>query len=358
VSDSDSSIDDAVQGTCSARAALAGNPSDGYGGAVVSIPVSSVRATVDARPCDRFEIDHSPTPDDTFTDLDELCDRVDRFGFGDARQLVVATLRGLRRHLDAHVDPVRLTVRTTIPRSVGLAGSSAIVIATIRALVARHPDATWSRRLRDDPALLAAVALDAEVGELGITAGLQDRVVQAYDAPVLMDFSTLTPVTPLTHPDASATVPAPRTDGVLMRGTYDELPWQTGILFVATAESSAAPSGVTHRSLRDDYDADVGGIRRVMEEIACQARTAATAIRRGDIEALGSAMDTTLDLRQSMMVLDPRHLAMAEIARSHGGHANWSGSGGAITVLAPNEAVAALTRAALVDELGCSIVDV
>lgn len=331
----------AVVGRCTARAALAGNPSDGYGGAVVSVPVSSVLATVESVRCDRFEIDHSPTRDDTFTDLDEVCERVDRYGYGDARQLVLATMRSLRRHVDARIDPVRISVHSTIPRSVGLAGSSAIVIATIRALAKQHEDEAWAQALHDDPALAAAIALDAEVGELGINAGLQDRVVQAFDTPIFMDFASTEPLS----------------DTGLVRGSYRPLPQPAGIIFVATVEATAAPSGATHRSLRADFDDDVGGVRRLMGEIASQAGAAATAMQRGDIDALGAAMDSTLDLRQSMMVLDPRHLAMAEIARSRGGHANWSGSGGAVTVLTPNETVASITQSALIDELGCSIIE-
>lgn len=301
-----------------------------------------MEATVEVTPCDRFEINHSPTVDDTFNDLDGLCDRVDRYGYGDARQLVMATLRSLRRHVDAQISPMRLSVRSTIPRSVGLAGSSAIVIATIRAIVAQHADATWAHRLDDDPSLLASVALDAEERELDITAGLQDRVVQSYGTPVFMDFSRLEQIT----------------GTELQRGSYEALPWPGGIVFVAAVEAAASPSDATHRSLRDDFDSGVGGTRRLMGEIATQAQAAAAALQRGDIAALGAAMDSTLDLRQSMMVLDPRHLAMAEVARSRGGHANWSGSGGAVTVLAPNEAVASITRSALLDELGCSIIDV
>lgn len=339
---SDSLDDVTAVGRCSARAAIAGNPSDGYGGAVVSLPVSSVEAVVEVAPCDRFEINHSPTLDDTFNDFDDLCERVDRYGYGDARQLVLAALRSLRRHSGAQLSPMRLNVRSTIPRSVGLAGSSAIVIATIRAVVAQHPDSVWALRVDADPSLLAAIALDAETGELDITAGLQDRVVQSFGTTMLMNFSQLESI-----PDSG-----------LKQGAYEALPRPSGIVFVAADDAAASPSGDTHRSLRDDFDSGVGDTQRLMVEIAAQAHAAATALRRGDIAALGSAMDTTLDLRQSMMVLDPRHLAMAEIARSRGGHANWSGSGGAITVLAPNEAVASITRSALRDELGCSIVDI
>ena len=35
-----------VVATCTARAALAGNPSDGYGGAVLAVPVPDLFATV------------------------------------------------------------------------------------------------------------------------------------------------------------------------------------------------------------------------------------------------------------------------------------------------------------------------
>ncbi len=42
--------------TCPARAALAGNPSDGYGGAVVAVPVPDLAAFASTEPADRFSI--------------------------------------------------------------------------------------------------------------------------------------------------------------------------------------------------------------------------------------------------------------------------------------------------------------
>ena len=326
--------------TCSARAALAGNPSDGFGGAVVSIPVRAVSAEVVAERSDRFEVQPSPTPDDTFATLDDLVAHVDAVGYGDARQLILATLRSLRRHLGADIEPVRISAGSTIPRSVGLGGSSAIVTATIRAVASLQGDAAWARRL-DDAALLAAVALAAESDELGIAAGLQDRVVQAMGSPVFMDF----------------TDPSEIVDG-LIAGHYEPLPEPPGVIFVASLPTTAEPSGVTHGSLRNDFDADRGDTRRLMTDISDQGRAAAAAIRRGDVDALGAAMDATLDGRRALMVLDPRHVAMADVARSCGCHANWSGSGGSVTVLAPNDAVAEMTRRTLIADLGCSLIPV
>ena len=328
-------------GTCSARAAIAGNPSDGYGGAVVAIPLTAVSAVVEVERADRFEIQHAPSADDTFATFDELVEQVDTVGYGDARQLVLATLRSLHRHLGADIPPVRISTSTTIPRSVGLAGSSAIVIATMRALITTFPSAEWATTLRHDHPLQAAVALDAETRELGIAAGLQDRVVQCFGEAMLMDFSQTTSLAP-----------------GLTAGAYRPLPRVPGVVFVATRPATAEPSGVAHGSLRDDFEAGRGDVRRTMIEIADHAHAAARAIERQDVAALGAAMDATLDARQSMMVLDPRHLAMADAVRSRGGHANWSGSGGSITVAAPNAAVADDARNALVDELGCTVIEV
>ena len=60
--------------------------------------------------------------------------------------------------------------RTSIPRGVGLGGSSAIVIAVLRALCALHGTEL-------DPARMAELALAIETEDLAIAAGPQDRVV-------------------------------------------------------------------------------------------------------------------------------------------------------------------------------------
>lgn len=320
-------------GTCSARAALAGNPSDGYRGAVVSVPVNSVSAVVTATSADRFEIVHSPTADDTFATLDRLVDHIDRFGTDDARQLVLATIRALARHHDVDIDPLRIDVHSDIPRSVGLAGSSAIVIATLRALIAASSGAPWAVSLADDHDALARLALSVETVELGIGAGLQDRLVQAHGAPLLMDFA-----------DGAAQ---------LSRRLL-EVP---GHLVVAFHAQAGEPSGVVHADLRDRYDADEDGVRANLAEIAEQAHLAAQAIAAGDASGLGRAMDRTLDRRAVLLALDPKLLAAAHAVRAAGGHANWTGSGGALIVLAHDAAMDRAIRRMLVDDHRCGLLD-
>ena len=323
-------------GTCWARAALAGNPSDGYGGAVVAVPVTSVAATVTATPAERFELVPSPTGDDTFDDLGALVDHVDRVGYDGARRLVLATIRALVR-CGAEPAPARVEVRTTIPRSVGLAGSSAIVVALIRALGAASPS-DGSRGTVEvggvtlDPDRVAEVALAVEVDELGVAAGLQDRLVQSHGVALAMDFDP----------------------GAARRSRPLDLP-AGAELVVAVRPAAAEPSGAVHGDLRRRWASGDAGVRDVMARLADAGRRAADAIDAGDVAALGAAMDDTLDRRAELVELDADLLAAAHDVRQLGAHANWSGSGGALTVLVPTGVDSAAVGRRLATVHGCGL---
>jgi glucuronokinase len=327
---------DAIIERCPARAALAGNPSDGYGGAVVSIPVPCRSATVTITPAGAFEICHSPTPDDTFDSWDAVDRHVDRFGFTASRELVLASLRRFARHTSTTPPVCAITVDSTIPRSVGLAGSSAIVIATLRALF---------RLAALDPVgpdELASLALAVEVDELGYAAGLQDRVVQVYDQPVLMRFGP--------HDE--------RLVNGLLAGTYHPLSRPLpGTVFVAYRADEAEPSQAVHGDLRHRFERGEAAVLAGMADLAAVATDAADAITAGDADRLGRACDATFDIRRSMMDLRLGHVAMVDAARRAGAHANFAGSGGAVIVLAPDGTVADRARDAL-HRIGCEILPI
>ena len=315
--------------SCPARAAIAGNPSDGHGGAVVSTVVPAVAATVQVRRSDRWEIAGT---DLVYASIEELSERVAAEGCGDVQPLVPATLAVLGRRLGAQISPHHLEVHSTIPRSVGLAGSSAIVIATIRAMTSAHSDDQWARSLVAAPALLASLALAAEREILGIAAGLQDRVVQTLGGTVAMEFG---------H-DSMRTL-----DGFEV-GAYRSLGALPGGLFVAYRDGVGSDSGQVHAAV----DPDDPAVRDAMRRAADAARRAGDAIEAGDVMALGAAMDETFDQRASVMSLDPAHVEMIDVARAHGASANYTGSGGAVIVLATDDRA----RTTL-DSLGCSILD-
>ena len=319
---------------CPARAALAGNPSDGHGGAVVATVVGSVAATVTAHPARRFEVAGT---DLTYESLDELARRVADEGCGDVQPLVPATLAVLHQRFGSRLAPVSVTVSTTIPRSVGLAGSSAIVIATLRALIAQDPTAEWAQRLGGDAAFLASVALEVERDVLGIAAGLQDRVVQAYGGTVAMDFGPA----------------ARRTIHGLAAGSYRRLGAIPGTAFVACRPESAGDSGEVHRRI----DPSEPAFAEAMAAAARAAHQATAAIEDLDGGSLGRAMTATFEARAAVMDLDPAHVEMIDVARSVGAAANYTGSGGAVIVHAVDPTIARLARHALAGELDCVLLE-
>jgi mevalonate kinase len=277
-------------GRAFARAALAGNPSDGYGGAVLAVCVPELVA--------RAEAGHAAgglsDPPSALVDA-----AVARFGRG----------------------PCAVRWTTTVPREVGLAGSSAIVTAAVRALCALH-----GHELA--PAALAELVLAVEVEDLGIAAGPQDRYAQAHEGLVLMDF-------------AGARPRVERLDPGLLPPLY--LAWRP---------DAAETSHGVHGGLRDR--AAEPRLRAGMARLADHARAAADALRARDHGAFVRALDGSFDERAALMELDPRHVAMVEAARGAGASANYAGSGGAIVGTLPTgglEPVASALRA-----LGCEII--
>ena len=252
-----------AEGHAAARAALAGNPSDLYGGAVLAVTLPSPGAQVVAEPADELLVE-PPNP------------------------LVEAGARRLG-------VTARIAWSTTIPRSVGLGGSSALVIATLRAL----------REM--EPAELAELALAIEVEDLGIAAGPQDRYAQAYGGLTFMEFAGEPPeCEPL---DPSLLPP----------------------LVVAWREAAAEGSGAVHGRLRKAADEEP------LRRLAQSARTARYALVDRDLGKFARCVDASFDARRELMVLDPRHVEMIEAARAAGASANYTGSGGAIVAVCEDQ---------------------
>ena len=298
---------------------------------MVAVPIRSAGASVSVASSDTFDI---PGLDRSPSSIEELDHLVSTLGCGTVQPIVVATMVALWRRLRAELAPVVVEVVTDIPRGVGLAGSSAIAVATVRALIDQHPDRSWARRLESDPWLLASIALDAEASVLGIAAGMQDRLVQTLGTNVFMDFARQ----PMVHHE--------RTDQRFR--LLGPLP---GTAFVAFRPASASHSGAVHALT----DSSTPAFARAMRELAVAAHDAATAIDAHDAAGLGAAMDATFDLRTSCMDLDPAHVAMVRTARRRGAAASYTGSGGAVTVLCSDDGTARDTAEALRHDLGCEV---
>ena len=127
-----------------ARIGLLGNPSDGYYGQCISLPVWNWQATVTLAPNDSVTLPKN----EGLQRIMEPTLRVFERRFGDSGCFEAA-------------------VETTIPRQVGLAGSSAIETAFVLSLMAHNdiPLDTLSSRE------LAELVLKVESEELGVVAG-------------------------------------------------------------------------------------------------------------------------------------------------------------------------------------------
>lgn len=175
-----------ITGRAFARCGLVGNPSDGYFGKTISCIVRNFAATVRVWESPHFEIVPALGDLSKFNDTHEFLRDQKLHGYYGGMRVIKAAIRRFHDYWHAKQRPLdkrsfTIDYATTIPRLVGLSGSSAIVVATLRALMEFY-DAHVP--LEELPALTLAVERD----ELGITAGLQDRVIQNYEGIVYMDF--------------------------------------------------------------------------------------------------------------------------------------------------------------------------
>ena len=289
------------RGSAFARVALAGNPSDGYGGRTLAVVIRDFAAQAQAEPAGSDEV---VVPGEG----------------GEA--LMRATLARFRDRI-GEAAPVRLSCETSVPREVGLAGSSAIVIACARALCDLH-------RAQLELDELARLALAVESEDLGIAAGLQDRMVQARETLVAMDFGG--------HP------------------VYEELdPELLPPLFVAWHPEAAAPSGLAHGELRRRHEQGEPEVTATMERLAAHAASARQALLERDHATFAGCVNASFDERLRIMHVDELTAAMVEAARAAGASANSAGSGGAIVGTLPDAEIWARLRDAL-ERLGASAI--
>lgn len=320
-----------------ARAGLVGNPSDGYHGKTLSLVVRDFHAEVTLYEWDQIEVVWSHNDQSRFDSVDELVQDVRMHGYYGGIRLVKATIKRFveycRLHdLSLHNRNFSARYQSTIPRQVGLAGSSAIIVATLRCLMefygVRIP-------LRVQPSLVLSVERD----ELGIAAGLQDRVIQVYEGLVYMDFAE----------DRMEEI-----DG-LQCGVYEPLdPALLPPLYIAYDANVSEPTEVTHNNLRVRYNQGEPAVVEAMNTFASLTVQARDVILDGNHGLLTQLIDRNFDLRRSICRLPEGQVRMVNLARECGASAKFAGSGGAIVGTFPNEASYVRLKAALGD-IGCRV---
>lgn len=305
-----------------ARAGLIGNPSDGYNGRTISFSIRNLWAEVALYEWDEIEIVWSHEDQSRFRSVRDLVHDVRLHGYYGGVRLVKATIKRFveycqKQGLTLHDRNFSIRYSSTIPRNVGLAGSSAIIVATLRALMDFYG---VEIPLDVQPSL----ALSVETGELGITGGLQDRVIQCYEGLVSMDFSKETMVEKHGY----------------KCGVYERLdPSLLPPVYVAYCDEFGEPTEIFHNNLRARFDRGDADVVNAMQTFASLAAQAREAILARDAQRLGQLMDTNFDTRRSICQLHSGHIDMIERARRVGASAKFAGSGGAIVGTYTDEAM-------------------
>jgi glucuronokinase len=293
-----------------ARAGFLGNPSDGYFGKTISFLVRNFRARVLLYPSSRLEIKPSKADMPVFENLEDLYQTTRWRGYYGGIRIIQALLVRLmdycrQRGIALPNRNFTIEYESTIPMRLGLGGSSAIVTAAMRALSRYYG-------LEIPRPVMANLVLETETRELGVPAGLQDRVVQVYEGLVYMDF-----------------------DKALMErqgyGNYEPLdPARLPQVYLAYRTSLSEGTEVFHANVRERWLRGDPEVVEAMRTWASYAERGRAAMQAGDYETLDQLIDANFDLRAQLYHIGEGNLRLIQTARRVGATANFAGSGGAI----------------------------
>lgn len=293
-----------------ARVGLVGNPSDGYHGKTIAFTMDNFWAEAVVYESPELEIKPNQQDSTVFSSLGEVLEVVAKTGYYGGVRLMKAAVKKFAEYCSESgisLDNRNFTIRyeTQVPRQVGLGGSSAILTAAMRALMR-----FFGVSIPDE--ILPNVVLAAETQELQLTAGLQDRVVQAYEGLVYMDF-----------------------DKDFMErngyGRYERLdPEHLGRLYLAYRTDVGQESSRAHLKVRELYELGDRKVIGVLNEIALLADVAREALLQGRADELPALVDRNFDLRAEIYPISEANMKMVRRARSVGASCKFCGSGGAV----------------------------
>lgn len=301
------------------RAALIGNPSDGYFGKTIAFVFRNFQARVLLYETPEVEIQPERLDLARFDNIGELAHHVALNGYYGGLRLLKATIKVFYEHCVSaglQLPQRNFTIRysTNIPLRLGLAGSSAIITACFRALMTFY-------HVRIDCPVLANLVLSVEKQELGIAAGLQDRVAQAYETPVFMDF-----------------------DRAIMErqghGDYQQLDAALlPPLYIAFRRNLSEGTEVLHNTLKARFGIGEQSVLDAMQEWASLTVQFKEAMTAGDHEQMHRLINRNFNLRRNLVPITQGNIDMVEAARSTGASAKFTGSGGAIIGTYKDEAM-------------------
>jgi glucuronokinase len=318
-----------------ARAGLIGNPSDGYHGKTISIIVRNFHAEVVLYEWDTLEIVLADDDRAKFSSIYDLARDVKLHGYYGGIRLVKATIKRFveycqKQSIKLHDRNFSIRYETNVPRQVGMAGSSAIIVATLRCLMEFY-------RIEIPKCVQPSFVLTIENEELGIAAGLQDRVIQVYEGVVFMDFA--------------------KEKEQVIQGfkCYYYEPLDTGLLppvYLSYHAGLSEPTEIFHNDIRGRFNYGEPKVVEAMKTFAQLAADARESLLEHDHDRLAVLMNRNFDTRRAIYKLPSGQVEMVEKARACGASAKFAGSGGAIIGTYRDEPSFARLQAELA-KIGC-----
>lgn len=308
-----------IETSAYARAGLLGNPTDGYFGKTISIIVRNFGARVSLYPSPELTIEPQEQDINVYRNIYHLVDAVSLVGYYGGSRLIKAAIKKFCEYCEKQQIKLankNFTIRyhSSIPRQVGLAGSSAIITATMRALM-KYYDVSIPIDV------LPSIILSVETEELGINAGLQDRVAQVYEGCVFMNFDK--------------EILEQKGHGEYKRIDPSLLP----NLYLAYKTDLGKVSGTVLNDIRTRYEKKDQEVLDTIQEIAGLAEAGVVAIENKDTERLNELINRNFDLRCKIMNISDSNKELINTARKCGASAKFTGSGGSIIGVYENDEV-------------------
>lgn len=302
------------------RCGIVGNPSDMYGGAVISCSTRE-RATVTVGDYDVLEI----VVEDSVRTVRSKKELLQDNGMFDA---VLAAIE----YFDLGDAKIRIAVTSDIPVRAGLSGSTAVMTALVAALLEwmeltgfeLYEKSDLWKNARKNTYMLAETVRHIELYFLKIVCGYQDAYMCAFGSLNFLDFSYKENYLALNREPL---------------GTVEDLSGYVPNLPVILAHTGVQRvSGAVHKPVRDRW---IEGDKHVVEgalRLAHIARMAKMALFSGDWDLLGEAMTENHEIVRSFGSSSEINEQVIQTALDSGAIAAklaGAGKGGTIIILHP-----------------------
>lgn len=302
-----------------ARAGLLGNPSDLFFGKTISVSVKNFGVNITLYESPELTIEPQNQDSNVFKNVHDLVESINLSGYYGGTRLIKATIKRFyeyckENNIKTHNKNFSIRYFSSIPRQVGLAGSSAIITAAMKGLLDFY-------NVKIPNEILPTLILSVEKDELGIKAGLQDRVIQVYEGCTYMNF---------------------KKEQVLEKGhgIYERIDSSlVPNLYIAYKTDLSKVSGPVFNDVHVRYTEGDGFVQDTISSIADIAEQGKTALKQKDYAKLNDLINENFDLRAKIFNISESNMEMVETARRCGASAKFTGSGGSIIGLYNNDEV-------------------